>query len=201
MKRILFTLLVILGLNLGSKSQGYNNFQMSINYNIGVPLGDFSDYINHGSFRGMNLQVDYYLNDKFSIGGYFGWNGYYQKKDRESYEFTGGAINGVRYNYLYQLPMYLKAQYIISDNGNFMPFAAIGVGTHYIEQETYIGYVGFSDYYWKFATAPEVGALILMGQSGWQFKASAIYHLSFYNENNISSLQSLGINLGFNYDF
>lgn len=201
MKKFLLILLVIAGIGNHSKAQGYNDIQMSFNYNIGVPMGEFSDFINLASFRGINLQVDYYLTDRLSIGGYFGWNGFYQKKSRESFTLDRGAINGVRFNYLYQVPLYLKGQYLLSDQGKINPFVAVGVGTHYIEQETYIGTRGFSENHWKFGFAPEVGTFVMLGQSGWSFKVAAIYHFTAYNEFNMNSLQNLGINLGFNYDF
>ncbi|MBD78995.1 MAG: hypothetical protein CL840_08760 [Crocinitomicaceae bacterium] len=201
MKRIVVIILAVASFSFIGKAQGSSDLQLSMNYNIGIPMGDFTDYINQASFRGMNLQVDYYLSDKLAIGASIGWNGFYQKKARESYEFGGGAINAVRYNYLYQLPLYLKVQYIISDEGNIMPYVALAAGGHYIEHETYLGYVGFADDSWSFGTAPELGALMMLGQSGWHFKLSAQYHLTFYNRNNIGTIQNLGINMGFNYDF
>lgn len=201
MKKYLLILIAALGFNLGVNAQGTSDVQLSLNYNIGIPMGEFSDFISNPSFRGLNLQVDYYLNDQFSIGGYVGWNGFYQKKDRVSYLTDNGALNGVRYNYLYQVPLYLKAQYILKYDGVFNPYVAVGVGGHYIEQETYIGYIGFANEEWFFGAAPEVGALMMMGQSGWSFKAAGIYHFTFYDRNNMSTIQNLGINLGFNYDF
>ena len=111
MKKALIIALIVGAFNFSAKAQGQSDMQLSMSYNIAVPLGDFSNYINLTSFRGMNVQLDYYLSDRLAIGGTIGWNGFYQKKDRESYDFNGGAINGVRYNYLYQLPLYLKVQY------------------------------------------------------------------------------------------
>ena len=201
MRKIVLAIVLFSAIGFKSNAQGSSDLQLSLNYNIGIPIGEFNEYIGIASFRGMNIQLDYYMSDKLSIGGSIGWNGFYQKKDRESYYRDNVALNGVRYNYLYQLPLYLKVQYILNDERSIMPYIALSAGAHYIEQETYIGYVGIADEFWKFGVAPEVGALALLGQSGWHFKLAAAYHITFYNENNINTLQNLGINLGFNYDF
>ena len=201
MKRVIIIALIIGAFNLNGKAQGQSDLQLSMSYNIAVPMGDFSDYINLTSFRGMNVQLDYYISDKISIGGSIGWNGFYQKKERESYSFDGGAVNGVRYNYFYQLPLFLKVQYRFMDEGDITPYAALSVGGIYTEHETYLGYIGFSDETWSFATAPELGALMMLGQSGWEFKVAATYNINFYNRNNLNTIQNLGIGLGFNYDF
>lgn len=201
MKRILILAIIIGAFNFKGSAQGQNEMQLSLSYNIAIPTTEFADYINIASFRGMNVQLDYYLSDQLAIGASLGWNGFYQKKDRESYDFNGGAVNGVRYNYLYQLPLYLKIQYRLIDEGDITPYAALSAGGIYTEHETYLGYIGFSDDNWTFGTAPEVGALFMLGQTGWEFKASAVYHINFYNMNNLNTIQNLSFGLGFNYDF
>ncbi|UTW64142.1 outer membrane beta-barrel protein [bacterium SCSIO 12741] len=201
MKRIWLIVVMCLSMAGIARAQGMSEWQLSVNYNIGIPLGDFGDFISPGSFRGGNLEVDYFLNEKFSVGGIIGWNGFYERKNNQTYMFDGGAISGTRYNYFYALPIMLKAQYFFVDAGQILPYAGLGVGTVYTEHETYMGFIGFATEKWKFGLAPELGLHMGLGQSGWAFKVAGRYNAIFYNENNLNTVDYLGVNLGFNYDF
>lgn len=205
MKKHILSVFCLMVISSATIAQGFSPSQLSINYNIGAPVGDFSNYISPATFRGMAFQYDYFLTDKVSIGGYLGWNGFFEKKAAETYEFNEGdvgyAINGTRYNYFYALPILLKGQYRFVDAGQILPYGAMGIGTYYTEGETYVGAYGFKDRKWTFGMAPELGTLVNLGQSGWAFKLAATYHISFYNQNNMNTVTYLGLNFGFNYDF
>lgn len=204
MRRIVFT--IVIGISsLLCSAQGGGPSQLSFNYNIGIPTGDFAGFIKPAAFRGLNFQYDYFVTDRISVGGYIGWNGFYEKKDPVSYdhkiEDQGLTIYGTRYNYFYSLPLMLKGQYRFVDAGQILPYGALGVGTYYTEHETYIGTFGFADRNWSFGIAPEIGTLLNLGQSGWAFKVAGVYHMNFYNKNNLNSVDYVGLNFGFNYDF
>ena len=87
MKKTTYSIIFALFLSFGLMAQGGSPSQLSINYNIGLPSGDFANYISPASLRGMNFQYDYFLNDRFAIGASIGWNGFYEKKAREEFRF------------------------------------------------------------------------------------------------------------------
>ena len=85
MKKILY----ILGLLITMSISGFGQNIWSFNYNVGVPIGDFSNYIDKTSWRGFGISGASYITDNITIGGTFNWQGYGQTEARTTYSEPG----------------------------------------------------------------------------------------------------------------
>jgi len=112
---------------------------INFNYIMGFPVGDFKDFINKSSFRGFNFEYRHFLNDNMSVGGYIGWNGFYEETGRSTYTFDNGAITGVLYKYLYVLPIYANLHYYPFPGDPVQPFAGLAFGAIYLNKESQMG--------------------------------------------------------------
>ena len=82
MRKLLIISLILFGLSPLVKGQ-----MLNLNYQMSVPLGKMNNYAGKMSFRGMDLEYHYFLNEKFSVGGMIGWNTFYKDKGKVTGDF------------------------------------------------------------------------------------------------------------------
>ena len=88
------------------------NAQSSIwafTYDVGVPMGETSDYIDNASWRGFTVQGRSFINPNFSIGGSFSWQVFNSRTD-ETVNFSfqpegadkpiNGTLSGEQLRYI-----------------------------------------------------------------------------------------------------
>lgn len=171
-----------------------------VGYDVGLPSGDFSsNYIGEPGWRGFSLKGNWFFADQFTFGAYVGWNGFYEKNDRETYYGDGEAITGTRMKYMYTMPVLATVQYVMVENEKFNPYFSLGAGPYYIQQEDQIGRFVSSTKEWRFGLNPEVGVMFPFNIDVGFF-ANLGYNVVFYNQRNISNLGyfSLSVGLYFN---
>ncbi len=156
MKKILAVmLLAFLGLTTGLQAQTKQYY--NIGWEIGMPLGDFSDYISNTSLRGGFFSGNIFLTDAFSIGFKFGYNSYHENTDRQTYQLGGGrAVTAASYNYLVTAPIQIGGYYHFNA-GSVEPYVGLGIGVNYITTETLVQDLDAYDQDWAFRLNPEIG--------------------------------------------
>ncbi len=213
MKKILFILIIGLAFIFNANAQDDNyvvsanknyssNYPSSIwnfDYSIGFGIGEFRDFIDETSFRGFFMDGRGMINEKFSIGGGMGWNIYNQSYDRETYEFDGGAITGQKWNYFFQMPLFVNTHYYFTHQGPIQPRIGLSTGGYYTEYEVQMGTFSLYDKEWRFALTPEAEIYVPFGTSDWGINLRAKYNYMFYNDNNINGLQNFTIDIGFTF--
>ncbi|RLD75291.1 MAG: hypothetical protein DRJ10_15545 [Bacteroidetes bacterium] len=213
MKKILFILLIGFAFTLNANAQddsyevsaiksyssNYPNTIWNFDYSMGFGMGDFREFIDETSFRGFYMDGRAMINEKISIGGGLGWNVYNQSYDRETYEFNGGAITGQKWNYFFQLPLFMNAHYYFTHHGMIQPRIGISTGGYYTEYEIQMGTFSLYDKEWKFGITPEVEVFIPFGASHWGFNVRGKYNYIFYNDNRIDGLQHFTVDVGFTF--
>ena len=163
---------------------------INFNYIMGFPVGDFKDFINKSSFRGFNFEYRHFLNDNMSVGGYIGWNGFYEETGRSTYTFDNGAITGVLYKYLYVLPIYANLHYYPFPGDPVQPFAGLAFGAIYLNKESQMGILSIYKDSWHFGLAPEIGFYVPFGQhSNSGVITSGRFNHTFYNNGKMKNLQ------------
>ena len=65
----------------------------SFNYNPASPLGDLKTYADGTSWRGWSFDGRKFTTDEVSIGGYVGYNGFYEERARDLYDIDNVTIN------------------------------------------------------------------------------------------------------------
>ncbi len=192
MKKIYITFLIALfGI-----SSGFSQAFWTVNYDIGVPLGDFSDFISKASFRGFSVNGNAYLTDNVTLGGTFHWSGYYEHFDRTTYPLDDGAVTSEVWKKMYFAPITFNARYIIKPPGAVQPYVGLGMGAYFVEQSTQAGRYITNPKNWKFGLSPDAGVYIPFGISDWGLNIKATYNAIFYNVADINTLSYLYFSVG-----
>jgi len=170
-------------------------------YQPATPTGDFKLYIEETSLRGWAFEGRRFMTEDVTLGGYVGYNGFYQEMPRGLYDIGSVTINAKTWRYTYTLPLLVNAHYYIG-GGMVKPYIGTGVGLYYVEQELQYGSNRISEKNWNFGIQPEIGIYIPFGiQSSVGLMASVKYNLVFYNVMDIDILSYLNYNIGLGFMF
>src|SRR5687768_5152255 len=92
MKKLSYVCLVVffLMVSAGAFARSESNVKMKLNYNIGMPVGNFkSNYISSPSYRGASGELGYWFSPKTALGLNVGYQSFYQKFPRQTYKMEG----------------------------------------------------------------------------------------------------------------
>ena len=180
-----------------------NRLKMELSYNVSTPLGSFkNDYISKTSFRGGTGEISYTINPKFSVGLQSGYQNYYQKYERQLYKLEANqTVSAVLTNSMDVIPLLVRGTFNpLGANAStvLQPYVSAGAGVNLINYGQYLGEFGSTQSSSAFAAQAGAGILIPFGGKLNQtnFKLGATYNYSNYNHNEISKLNSVGINAG-----
>jgi outer membrane protein W len=163
----------------------------TVNYTVGIPLGEMTDYISEISWRGFSVNGNTYITDKVTLGGTMQWHAFYEKYPRNTYELPDGAITSTVWAKMYAMPLLMNARYNFKPEGTFRPYVGLGLGPYYIQQETQVGIFTDNRNNWRFGLAPELGLYYPLGLSDLALHVRVAYNQVFYN------VDPIGSNLGF----
>ena len=168
----------------------------SFNYNPASPVGDLKTYTDATSLRGWSFEGRKFMTDEVSLGGYIGYNGFYEERPRALYDIENVTVNAITWRYVYTVPVLVNTHYYIGE-GWVRPYVGVGVGFYYIEQELQFSSFRISDNYVKFGFAPEVGVFVPFGfDSNTGILLNAKFHQVFYEERDIGNLNFINYNIG-----
>jgi hypothetical protein len=202
MKKIFFTSILLLSILIDKSAQaqyGYvpNGF-FAFAWDINVPLNN-KDFIERTSFYGGKIEGRTFITPKFSVGGELSWNSSYQYQPKRTYQFDGGAVTTDLYKYVYNVPFNLNAHYYFMDDKLIMPFAGLGVGAMYSEQDVYFNIYNLYSNNWGFLLRPEAGALIKFGSNSTTAALLGVrynYATNRESDFNINKIKSLSFQVG-----
>ena len=174
MKKILVIAILVIG-GISSANAQYNSF-WSFNWQMSQGTGTMNEYINEFSPRGFEIGGKYFISPKIAIGGKIAWSGIYERKARDTYQYTEDThINSMQRRYLHSVPVMLNASWFpleYDQENTFFPYVSVGAGTVWTEQETDNGLYYTSKTQWSFALNPEIGTIIKFGDAfGLNLKA------------------------------
>ena len=179
----------------GSMAFAQETSLWSLTYNMSVPMGKTTDFIEKTSFRGIALEGRQFIDNNFSIGGSVGWNTFYEKKDKLTTQIENITFTGTHYRYLNAFPIFVNAAYYLNEGSYVRPYAAANVGLIVTEYRNDVGLYTVQEKPAKFGLAPEVGVLI-ESESGTGFTINFKYNIGT-KTNETKTFTSLGINVGF----
>ncbi len=172
----LIVLIMCTSANLQAQKKQYYN----IGWGIGVPIGDFADYISSTSLRGGYFSGNVFVTDAVSVGFKFGYNSYHENAPRQTHQMGNGtAITAATYNYSVQAPLQVGGYYHFNTSGQFEPYIGLGLGINYITEETLIQDFDFYDDQWAFLLNPEIGIRYQFKNSPVGITARAGYTCNF----------------------
>jgi hypothetical protein len=185
-KIIIISLIVFLSTGLSGYSQEDNLFlkksQMTFSYQMGFPTADLKDFIPENDYLGWDFEMKSMVTHNLAIGGHIGYQGFYKKYPRDTYEFPQGAITTTIFKYYYTIPMQAIATWYFIPEGMIQPFASMNLGVNYNERRGEIGIYVLEDNSWNFSFAPEAGVIVPFGKySQWGGNIRAKYNYNVYN--------------------
>jgi hypothetical protein len=190
--RYFITGLVLL-LSLAVSAQDGYTYQ-GLSYSMADPLAGTQDYIDAGSFRGINYEGFRELSPKFAVGWLFGWNVFKSELNNETYIRDNVTIHGNQYRYQNEFPMLIRGLYLLGAPAGIRPYIGAGLGTIYSLRRTDIGLYSIKKDAWHFAVAPELGVMIPVRES--KISASVRYNYGV-RAGELGEQSYVSFNLGF----
>lgn len=176
--------------------------KLNINYSASVPVSQsFKDYVSNTSLRGFNANVLYEINDQWSVGAGFGSQNFYQRYPRAVYKMADGSdLSAVMTNTVTVMPILATGQFNILPEAKVQPYVGLGVGANLVMFSQYFGEFANNRSKFGFAARPEAGVFIPVGrykESG--ITVGAAYNFMPFKYDNVSNLNSLGLQAGFKF--
>jgi outer membrane protein len=157
----------------------------NIDYNLGIPMGDMKDFISKNSYRGFSIDGRKFLNEHFTVGGYMGWTGFYEKRPRTTYPIENGTVTGVASTTYYNFTMGINAHYYFMPGAFIKPYLGLALGPVYHTLDVQVGRYYIQDQNWQFMMAPDLGIFIPFGpESDVGINTGIRYNLISYKNTN-----------------
>jgi hypothetical protein len=168
---------------------------LTAQYTISIPLGNTRKFVDKASLRGWTFDYKYHFNDVGSVGATIGWYVFYDKHDYDSYTIRDESmtLSGLQYRYVNSVPMMATFNYFLP-TGKVSPFAGLGIGTTYNEEQLVMGMYAIQVNTWHFTLAPELGVRMNATASVSGF-LSARYNNNF-ETTELKTQSYLGLNFG-----
>ncbi|PIB35153.1 hypothetical protein BFP72_06955 [Reichenbachiella sp. 5M10] len=192
MKKLIL-LLAIVGCFGSAKAQ---ESMFNINWGISVPVYDLDDYVGGTSASGLNISGRKFIYDFFSVGGYAGWQMYYDKQDGLVQSQPGVDIWGTQLRHINVYPLMVNTHFYLGSDGGVRPYAGVNVGVSFVNQRVQVGLYEVTDTSAHFTISPEIGIYLPVGLAGGGFHISGRYEQAFQSSNDFH-VQSVSLNLGF----
>lgn len=190
------------GANMSGASDYLHRTLFSFNYSLSFPMTDFKEYISNMGYRGWDVELRTFVLEKIAIGAQAGWYAFYEKRERETYEFDEGAITSSVFTYLYSVPLRAKVEFFIAPSSYIQPFIGLYVGTNYNDRITEVGFYSFEEKSWNFSLAPELGVIIpFRSNAPWGLNLKAKYNYQVYNQDDFQGLEWLDVTIGLTYSY
>ena len=188
MNKIILSLALAALFNLGGRAQGF----MIAKYPIGFATGDLNEYIEKTSWRGIGLGYRYFADGDIAAGIDVGFQGFYERKDYDTYTIGTASLSGVQFRYQWNTSVTGQVEYVLNEGQDLRPFLGIGAGALYARRVTDFGLYRFTQDPWQFLMKPEVGityytsngsALLLSGEYLVGFQTKDLEGQSFVTLN------------------
>jgi hypothetical protein len=187
MKKIIIISLIALFSSVSlSYSQDGNLFLqkslMTFSYQMGFPTADLKTFIPENDYLGWDYEMKSMVTHNLAVGGHIGYQGFYKKLPRATYEFPQGAITTTVFKYYYTIPMQAVITWFFIPEGMVQPYLGMNVGVNYNERRGEIGIYTVEDNSWNFSFAPEAGVIVPFGKySSWGANVRAKYNYNVYS--------------------
>lgn len=184
-------------------AQSRSDNMVALSWEVSFPTNN--DFLKETSWAGGRIEFRHFLKPNFSIGLGLSWNAFDEYIPTKTYKNIGGntAVTTDMVRQIYTVPMTALAHYYFTvSNKNIKPYAGLGLGAQYAEQNAFFNVYEVGDNNWGFVVRPEIGSLFRIGSNAHILFAGS-YNIST-NKNDafdISSLKQFALNLGIAWGF
>lgn len=172
-----------------------------VQWNIAVPTGDFEQFINETSIRGLEFGGNYHFETNVTLGGAIGYGAFFKKTGKMTIQYENNTVTAVHFRDLYSYFIMAEAGYAYQSDFPVTPYARIGIGAYYTELVTQVGLLYWRDESWNFGVRPEIGALIQVPNSGIGFIVNAKYNAAVNYTTNLDNLNYFTFGVGMIFGF
>lgn len=194
MKKILLTLFLSFTLIGFGFSQNWNTM---VTYNIGLPLGNTSDFIGETSFRGVMVSGDYFIEDEWTFGFTAGIQTFYEELGKNTYTEGQITATGDEFRYLTSAPFLVTGKYHFDRYNPISAHVGLGTGLYHMVQTTEFAGLFFEERNWQFGFMPDVGVGIEISAST-DFYVAAQYNY-YLESKDIQSQSYVAFNVGLRF--
>lgn len=194
MKKIFLLFLALVSIQAIYGQKGYS----VVNYSVGFSTGDFNEYVDQISYRGINLEFMWNVKPNLDAGLEVGWNVFYAKEDKKVYTEGTESISGVQYRYTNAVPIIAGARWR-KTGGKTQPYVGAGVGTTSVNRSTDFGLYRIYNNTWQFCVRPEAGLIYKMSETSG-LNAGVKYYMNFENDD-MAAQPYFTVNVGFAFAF
>lgn len=192
MKKIIFFILFT-GLTSIASAQS-SLFGMS--YQMSFGTGETGDYIANTSFRGMEMEGRWFIDDLLTVGVGWNWSVFYEELKGVTVETGNLALTGNQYRYINAFPFLVTAHHYFSEDMDVPnAFVGLGAGAFRVLQRTSMGIYSIENKSWNFGLVPEAGVTFPVSFNTW-FKVSLKYNHAFKTSETIDYTY-FSLNVGF----
>jgi hypothetical protein len=153
-----FTLAAAFALFLPTAARAQSHLRLS--YEMAVPRGETSDFVDRFSSRGGHLDGSVELAPAFHLELSVGWNTFNAVKQGVLTTAEGLAVSGKQFRYLNALPVMGGFAFHVPLGGGSRVWAGVNGGGAVIEQVVDIGLGEYSHTGWQWGVMPQVGIAI-----------------------------------------
>lgn len=157
---------------------------LSLSWSTAVPMGELTNYNRMTSGRGLQLEINQMVDDKWSYGGTFGWQAFFDK-NMIWYFGENSVISGVQRNYVNSLAFLGSTKYRFTTSVNgIIAYLGLEAGATVIENYEIFGLYSYRELEWHFALIPGIGINVpVTNNIGLQIYFK--YYNSFKNNSSI----------------
>jgi opacity protein-like surface antigen len=195
-KYILIPVLAVVAMLFVNPASAQETSRWALQWNISIPTSDFENYINETSIRGLEFGGEYQFETNVTVGGSAGYGAFFKKTDKMTVDYENNTITAIQFRDLYSWYFLAEAGYAYNSDFIITPYAKIGIGTYYTEQQLEIGLLYWEEQSWDFGMRPEIGAFMEIPDSGFGFIVNAKYNTVFNYGNDLKNLNYFTIGLG-----
>lgn len=195
--KIFISLCIMMMFGLTAKSQE-SNLSLNLNYNYSFPTGEFSkDLVNDASPRGFTGNLMYRINPMISLGLGVAWQDYYQRYDREVYNYgKSQQISAVLTNSIQTIPIMARLEYRPLKSA-VSPYVSLAAGLNLINYDQYLGQFASSTSSTGFRAQAGIGVKIPFTKSGgWGIDLGGNYDYAPYKKFDFKDMNSLNVHGG-----
>ena len=164
-----------------------------LTYDVGFPFSSTKEFANQVSWRGLSFDVDRFVNDNLAVGTSVSWSLFLEKEPDSYYELEEILLHGTQVRYINNIPLMARISWY-QPLDMLETFFSLGIGTTWQEMRREIGTWAFTDTYWQFALAPELGIILPVGQT---YVTAKVKYVNAFKTSNAPSLSYLSLGLGF----
>ncbi|MCC5927878.1 MAG: outer membrane beta-barrel protein [Cyclobacteriaceae bacterium] len=191
-------ILAIITLALIQHSNAQINTVYSLEWNPAILTGKKAgEFISAHSTRGFTFNAYAFFTENISVGAGVGFNGFFEKSERQTYQLGDLTVNGVAWRYLLAIPIMINSHYYFMEGSKLRPFAGGHIGVIYTNQELKFTAIEQGENNWNFGFAPEAGALWSISD-GLGLRFGLRYNFAFYSPQqfDMGNLGFLSLNAG-----